>query len=267
MSRCAAADAVRIAESREPRAGSREPRAGSREPGADRAAEPGPCAAAVPDAGGRRDERDARPRPGAAARPGAVGRTGGRAGVRKGRRQVPVGVAHATAAGGPGAPHRTPRRRHGTGGAAARRPAARLPAAQRRRPCGRPDPAERQRQRLDVTVVKAADPAKSSDEFTAPESGKRFVGVQFKLVNTGTAAYGDSPGNGAQIIDAEGQQFESTFADITADPSMSSDVKLKPGTKALGWIVFEVPKGSKAATVQFTMDSGMTDQTGEWKLF
>ncbi|QTD99135.1 DUF4352 domain-containing protein [Streptomyces cyanogenus] len=120
--------------------------------------------------------------------------------------------------------------------------------------------------KLDVTVVKVADPAKSSDEFTTPESGNRFVGVQFKLVNTGTAAYSDSPGNGAQITDADGQQFESTFADITAGPSMSSDVRLKPGGKALGWIVFEVPKASKTATVQFTMDSGMANQTGEWKL-
>ncbi|MFI1165081.1 DUF4352 domain-containing protein [Streptomyces sp. NPDC020801] len=120
--------------------------------------------------------------------------------------------------------------------------------------------------KLDVTVVKVADPAKAGDEFTTPESGKRFVGVQFKLVNTGTVTYGDSPGNGAQITDADGQQFASTIADITAGPSMSSDVKLKPGAKALGWIVFEVPKGSKAATVQFTMDSGMADQTGEWKL-
>ncbi|MGW5252002.1 DUF4352 domain-containing protein [Streptomyces sp. NPDC004012] len=119
---------------------------------------------------------------------------------------------------------------------------------------------------LDVTLVKVADPAKSSDEFTAPEAGKRFVGVQFRLVNTGTKVYGDSPSNGAQIADSEGQQFESTFADITAGPSMSSDVKLKPGAKALGWIVFEVPKGSKTATVQFTMDSGFSDQTAEWKL-
>lgn len=120
--------------------------------------------------------------------------------------------------------------------------------------------------KLDVTVVKIADPAKSSDGFTTPESGNRFVGVQFKLVNTGTATYGDSPGNGAQITDAEGQQFQTAFADITAGPSMSSDVRLKPGARALGWIVFEVRKGSKATTVQFTMDSGMADQTGEWKL-
>lgn len=120
--------------------------------------------------------------------------------------------------------------------------------------------------RLDVTVVKVADPAKSADEFMEPESGKRFVGVQFKLVNTGKAVYNDSPSNGARIADSEGQQFDSTIADITAGPSMSSSLTLKPGAKGLGWIVFEVPEASKIDTVQFTMDSGFADQTGEWKL-
>jgi hypothetical protein len=120
--------------------------------------------------------------------------------------------------------------------------------------------------KLDVTVVKVADPAKGADEFTTPQSGKRFIGVQFRLVNTGSVAYHDSPSNGAQLADKDGQQFESTFGDISAGPSMSSDVKLKPGAKALGWIVFEVPKASKVSVVQFGMDSGFAEQTGEWKL-
>lgn len=47
---------------------------------------------------------------------------------------------------------------------------------------------------------------------------------------------------------------------------MASEVKLKPGAKALGWIVFEVPKASKVSVVQFGMDSGFAQQTGEWKL-
>ncbi|WP_371674077.1 DUF4352 domain-containing protein [Streptomyces sp. NBC_00289] len=120
--------------------------------------------------------------------------------------------------------------------------------------------------KLDVTVVKMVDPAKGADEFTTPSSGKRFVGIQFRLVNTGTATYSDSPSNGAQISDADGQQFQTTYGEISAGPAMSSSVKLKPGAKALGWIVFEVPKASKAATVQFAMDSGFADQSGEWKL-
>lgn len=120
--------------------------------------------------------------------------------------------------------------------------------------------------KLDVTVVKTVDPAKSADEFTTPEDGNRWIGVQFQLVNTGSKAYSDSPGNGTQIADDQGQQFTSVFADISAGPSMASSVNLKPGAKALGWVVFEVPKASKGATVQFTMDSGFAEQTGEWKL-
>ncbi|GGY42450.1 DUF4352 domain-containing protein [Streptomyces djakartensis] len=119
---------------------------------------------------------------------------------------------------------------------------------------------------LDVTVVKVVDNAESGDEFFAPEDGRRWVGVQFRLVNTGTKAYSDSPGNGAQIADDQGQQFGTVLADITAGPSMSSDVRLKPGAKALGWVVFEVPKASKAATVSFAMESGFAEQVGEWKL-
>ncbi|MGA4847383.1 DUF4352 domain-containing protein [Streptomyces sp. G5(2025)] len=119
---------------------------------------------------------------------------------------------------------------------------------------------------LDVTLVKVADNATSGDEYSVPEKGKRWLGLQFRLVNTGTKAYGDSPQNGIQVTDADGQQFQTTFADITAGPSMSSDVRLKPGAKALGWVVVEVPKGVEATTAQFTMDSGMADHTGEWKL-
>ncbi|MFE7270443.1 DUF4352 domain-containing protein [Streptomyces sp. NPDC057623] len=119
---------------------------------------------------------------------------------------------------------------------------------------------------LDVTVVKVVDNAKSSDEFFAPESGKRWIGVQFQLVNTGTKVYSDAPINGAKLADDQGQQFGTVIADITAGPSMSSDVRLKNGAKALGWIVFEVPKASKAATVTFGMDSGFAEQIGEWQL-
>ncbi|MFI7411897.1 DUF4352 domain-containing protein [Streptomyces sp. NPDC049627] len=119
---------------------------------------------------------------------------------------------------------------------------------------------------LDVTVLKVVDNAKSSDEFFAPESGNRWIGVQFQLVNTGTKVYSDAPMNGAKMADDQGQQFGTMIADITAGPSMSSDVRLKPGGKALGWIVFEVPKASKAATVTFGMDSGFAEQIGEWKL-
>jgi hypothetical protein len=121
-------------------------------------------------------------------------------------------------------------------------------------------------EQLDVTVKKIDDPAKPKDEFFSPEAGNRWIGVQFELVNTGSKVYDDSPGNGTQVADSEGQRFSGVFADIKAGPSMASSVKLAPGDKALGWLVFEAPKASKIATVQFGMNSGFSDQTGQWKL-
>ncbi|WP_256097980.1 DUF4352 domain-containing protein [Streptomyces sp. MnatMP-M17] len=121
-------------------------------------------------------------------------------------------------------------------------------------------------EQLDVTVTKWVDPAKGKDEFFVPQDGNRWVAAQFELVNSGTKSYVDSPANGAQVADAEGQRFTTTFADITAGPSMTSDARVPPGEKALGYIVFEVPMGSKIASIQFAMNSGMADQTGQWSV-
>ncbi|MFD3568453.1 DUF4352 domain-containing protein [Streptomyces sp. NPDC058667] len=121
-------------------------------------------------------------------------------------------------------------------------------------------------QQIDVTLTKTSDPAVPKDEFFRPEDGNRWIGVQVQIVNTGTVVYDDSPGNGMKVADSEGQWFNGVIADIKAGPSMAAGVALKPGAKALGWAVFEVPKKSKIATVQFGMNSGFSDQTGEWKL-
>ncbi|MFF4369642.1 DUF4352 domain-containing protein [Streptomyces sp. NPDC001594] len=119
-------------------------------------------------------------------------------------------------------------------------------------------------EQLAVTIKKWADPAQSADDFMKPQDGKRWVAAQFELVNTGTAVYNDSPSNGTQVADAEGQQFHTTFGEITAGPAMTSAAKASPGGKVLGWIVYEVPKDSKIVKVQFAMNSGFASQTGEW---
>jgi hypothetical protein len=121
-------------------------------------------------------------------------------------------------------------------------------------------------EQVDVTLKQIADPAKPADEFFKPDDGNRWIGAQFEIVNTGTKVYADSPGNGAQLADSKGQRFTTTFAEISAGPAMTSDANVPPGEKVLGWLVFEVPKTSTPATIQFTMNSGFSDQTGQWKL-
>lgn len=119
---------------------------------------------------------------------------------------------------------------------------------------------------LDVTLVKWVDNAKSADEFSSPEKGNKWVAAQFQIVNTGTAVYSDSPSNGAQVSDSEGQQFTPVFATITAGPEMQASVRLAKGATALGYITFEVPKTSKIATLQLALDSGFADESGQWQI-
>ena len=121
-------------------------------------------------------------------------------------------------------------------------------------------------EKISVTLVKVADPATSSDQYTRPGAGKRWVAVQIRVTNTAATAYSDSPANGATLVDAQGRHYSSTFGDTTLGQAMDSEVKLAPGDSALGVVVYEVPSGQKVSEFQFSLDSGFADQTGRWRL-
>lgn len=122
-------------------------------------------------------------------------------------------------------------------------------------------------EQIAVTVKKWVDPAQSKNEYVKPADGSRYVAAQLELVNTGTAPYDDSPSNGAKVADADGQQFNSTMTmGITAGPELPGGVKIAPGGKALGYIVFEVPKDSKISLLHFGLNSGFASQTGQWTI-
>jgi Domain of unknown function (DUF4352) len=118
-----------------------------------------------------------------------------------------------------------------------------------------------------VTLVQGSDPAPPKDAFFAPGKDARFVALQIRLENVGSVMYSDSPGNGAVIVDADGQQFsESLGAGTTLGPTFGAGVRVPPGGSALGYLVFELPKSAKPAVFQFTLDSGFGPETGEWDL-
>ncbi|RKE20851.1 DUF4352 domain-containing protein [Streptomyces sp. TLI_171] len=118
----------------------------------------------------------------------------------------------------------------------------------------------------DVTLVKVVDNAEGADEYTKPADGKRFVAVQFRIKATGSAAYADAPQNSAKLLDAQGQGFESTVAETKAGPEFPVPANIAPGESALGFITFEVPADAKLDKVQFALDSGFAQQSGQWKL-
>lgn len=118
--------------------------------------------------------------------------------------------------------------------------------------------------KVDVTVLKVVDNAKGRQFFT-PHNGK-YIAVQLRLANTGTATYSDSPGNGAKLIDQEDQQYTSGLAETTAGPDFGGTVDLPPGGNRVGFIVFDVPATTVATLFQFSLDSGFADDKGQWQL-
>ncbi|MEV4616892.1 hypothetical protein AB0K43_30505 [Kitasatospora sp. NPDC049258] len=120
-------------------------------------------------------------------------------------------------------------------------------------------------ERMTVTVTQVVDPATPTSAGLAPSPGHRLVAVQFRLLNTGTAVYSDAPSNGATLIDSQGQGFNAlAYAPTTAGPAFPAGVHLAQGESALGFISFDLPAGSSPAKVQFTLESGLAAQTGQW---
>jgi hypothetical protein len=68
------------------------------------------------------------------------------------------------------------------------------------------------------------------------------------------------------VSDTAGQSFRSTFADTSAGPSFPAVVTIGAGDTGLGFITFEVPHESQVAKVQFALNSGFADETGEWQV-
>ena len=73
--------------------------------------------------------------------------------------------------------------------------------------------------------------------------------------------------NGAAVVDSSGQSYQSALADTAAGcTSFPGTENIAPGSSGLGCIVFEVPKAAKIVSVQFTLDSGMGPETGQWNV-
>ncbi|MGW1194725.1 DUF4352 domain-containing protein [Streptomyces sp. NPDC002536] len=122
-------------------------------------------------------------------------------------------------------------------------------------------------EQLDVTLKNWVDPAKSDNKYTPPKPGKKYVAAQFEIVNTGTAPYADSPTNSSRVIDAQNERYNaSVLSSIAEGPSLAADLKLATGQKTEGWVVFSVPEKTTVASVEFSMDSGLSKDAAQWTL-
>lgn len=121
-------------------------------------------------------------------------------------------------------------------------------------------------EKVAVTVVKVFSHPRGATEFDTADQGDRLYAVQFRLDDTGSAAYSDTPSNGAAVVDAAGKSYQSSLDGVAGCASFPATEKIPAGQSGLGCIVFEVPASAQITGVQFTLDSGFGPATGQWTI-
>ncbi|MDX3232712.1 hypothetical protein [Streptomyces sp. ME19-01-6] len=123
---------------------------------------------------------------------------------------------------------------------------------------------------VNVTLNKIVDNAKPALGAAEPKDGSRLVAVEFTIVNTGTATYGDIPYNLPTVIDAAGGEHSGKPGHPTVGDALGNGMimNILAGQRDTGWVIFDVPKGVKVTTVTFLMNRISNDpaRTGKWTL-
>jgi hypothetical protein len=116
-----------------------------------------------------------------------------------------------------------------------------------------------------VMAKQVIDPAQPASQYDGPANGKHFVAVMFQVKVT-SGKVDDAADNCATLLGSDGQAYDTTVSSIAAYANTSTLIKLNAGESQTLAVVFEVPNGVHPATVKWTPNSGMADQTATWNV-
>jgi cytoskeletal protein RodZ len=118
---------------------------------------------------------------------------------------------------------------------------------------------------LAVTLQQIIDPAQGADQYTTPDAGKRFVAVDVKIVNNGTASYQDDANSNITLIGSDNQSYTFDANNVSECTNFNEgQYTLAAGESATGCVVFQMPDGINTAKIQFQTQNGLSSSTGEW---
>jgi hypothetical protein len=115
-----------------------------------------------------------------------------------------------------------------------------------------------------VALAKVIDPAKGENQFAAPDPGKRFVGLVFRIKALNGSPKDEDANNDAVIIGSNGQNYSADFGGIAGYTNFDhGEIKVSQGETVTGSVTFQVPNGVMISTVHWTALSGF-GSTVEW---
>jgi hypothetical protein len=115
-----------------------------------------------------------------------------------------------------------------------------------------------------VTLVKVIDPARGANQFDTPDSGKRFVGLVFRIKALSGNLQGEDANNSAVLVGANGQDYPAALNRIAGYTDFHDGaVQVAPGDTVTGAVAVQVPSGVQVSTIQWTALSGFGPMV-EW---
>ena len=117
-----------------------------------------------------------------------------------------------------------------------------------------------------VTLVKVIDPAQGATQFDSPDSGKRFVGLVFKIKALTGSPQNEDANNDAVLIGGKRQEYPADFSGIAGYTNFDSGtIHVAQGDTVTGAVTFQVPNGVTVSKVQWGALSGF-GATVEWDI-
>lgn len=114
-----------------------------------------------------------------------------------------------------------------------------------------------------MTLVKVIDPARGADQSSAPDDGKRFVGVIFRVRALAGSPQNEDANNDAVVIGGNGQTYSADFDEITGYTNFKDGaIHVAQGETVTGSVTFQVPNGVTVSRIQWTALSGFGSRVG-----
>jgi hypothetical protein len=119
---------------------------------------------------------------------------------------------------------------------------------------------------LDEAVIRLRVDAPSDgvghDEFDGPPAGTRYVGFPITLRNTGTRTYDGHLANDVKLVRADGTVLEAAVK--VSPPCESQGVRVPAGQERRSCVVFALPRDAGVRHIEVNLDSGTSEETGQW---
>lgn len=107
---------------------------------------------------------------------------------------------------------------------------------------------------LRITLHGFVDPAVAVRSTPRPATGHRWFGVEVTLANVGGTAH-RSPLTEAWVVDDRGRRHPAVRSGEITTGSPLATTALPVGEESTGWLVFDVPFGSRAVRLHCTAGS------------